>query len=48
MLAANWCNLIDEWQSLQLLVIPQAGHGPQQQEPQLCADAIVSFIRNRK
>lgn len=40
----NWFALAREWKSLHLTVIPQAGHGPQHQEPQFCADLISSFI----
>lgn len=42
----NWFEMIPSWRSLHLLVIPQAGHGPQHQDPQFCADAIASFIAN--
>ena len=42
----NWYALTRKWQSLHLLVFPQAGHGPQHQFPQICADAIASFVRN--
>jgi len=42
----NWCDVIDEWQSLHLIVVPQAGHGPHHQDPVFCADIISSFIAN--
>jgi pimeloyl-ACP methyl ester carboxylesterase len=32
----------------QLIVMPQAGHGPQHQYPDLAAKYIASFIENSK
>ena len=42
----NWFDMIPSWRSLRLLVVPQAGHAPQHQEPRFCADAIASFLLN--
>jgi pimeloyl-ACP methyl ester carboxylesterase len=39
----NWFDLNRQWNSLHLIVIPEAGHGPQHQEPQFCAAVISSF-----
>ena len=41
----NWLPLTTKWKSLHLLTIPQAGHGPQHQEPVFCAETIASFVR---
>ncbi|MBO9623356.1 MAG: alpha/beta hydrolase [Sphingomonas sp.] len=43
----NWFALNRVWKSLHLLVLPQMGHGPQHQAPELVADLIASFLRNR-
>jgi pimeloyl-ACP methyl ester carboxylesterase len=42
----NWYALNRRWSSLHLLTLPQAGHGPQHQEPEMCADAITSFVKH--
>jgi pimeloyl-ACP methyl ester carboxylesterase len=42
----NWFALTRQWPTLHLLTLPQTGHGPQHQFPQLCADVIASFVRN--
>ncbi len=42
----NWLPLTTRWKSLHLVTIPQAGHGPQHQEPVFCAETIASFVRN--
>ncbi|PTQ13574.1 alpha/beta hydrolase [Sphingomonas oleivorans] len=42
----NWYALNREWTSLHIMTFPQAGHGPQHQHPELCADMIASFVRN--
>ncbi|PNG24270.1 alpha/beta fold hydrolase [Methylocella silvestris] len=42
----NWLPLTSKWKSLYLMTIPQAGHGPQHQEPVFCAETIASFVRN--
>ncbi|MFN4097818.1 MAG: alpha/beta fold hydrolase [Sphingomonas sp.] len=43
----NWFALNRAWKSLHVVVLPQAGHGPQHQAPEFVADAIKSFVRNR-
>jgi pimeloyl-ACP methyl ester carboxylesterase len=43
----NWYALNRKWKSLHILTFPQAGHGPQHQYPQLCADVIASFVKHR-
>jgi len=43
----NWFALNRVWKSLHLLVLPQMGHGPQHQAPELVADLIGSFVRTR-
>lgn len=45
--AGNWFACSREWQSLHLLVLPRMGHGPQHEAPELVADIIASFVRNR-
>ena len=42
----NWVDMIPSWRSLHLVVVPQAGHGPQRQEQRFCADLIASFVAN--
>ncbi|MGI4877103.1 MAG: alpha/beta fold hydrolase [Janthinobacterium lividum] len=42
----NWFDVVDEWQSLRLIVFPQAGHGVHHQYPESCGDLIHSFIAN--
>lgn len=42
----NWLTLTSEWKSIHLLTIPQAGHGPQHQEPEFVAQAITSFVKH--
>lgn len=44
---SNWFALSRVWKSLHLVVLPQAGHGPQHQAPEFVADTIKSFVRNR-
>lgn len=41
-----WFDLVREWKSLRLMVLPQAGHGPQHQYVEVCTDLIHSFIAN--
>jgi len=43
----NWFALSRQWTSLHLFVLPQSGHGPQHQAPELVADLMASFVRNR-
>lgn len=42
----NWYALSPQLKTLQLVTFPQTGHGPQNQHPQMAADAIASFVRN--
>jgi pimeloyl-ACP methyl ester carboxylesterase len=44
--ASNWSDLVGQWRSLHLTIIPQAGHGPHHQEPAYCAELISSFAVN--
>jgi pimeloyl-ACP methyl ester carboxylesterase len=41
----NWYALTREIQTLQLIVFPEAGHGPQHQHPEMAAEYITSFVR---
>ncbi|MTH77923.1 alpha/beta fold hydrolase [Paracoccus aestuariivivens] len=45
--APNWFALSRVWKSLHLLVLPQMGHGPQHEVPEMAADIIATFVRNR-
>ena len=45
--APNWFRLNRVWKSLHLLVLPQMGHGPQHEGPDMAADLIASFVKNR-
>jgi pimeloyl-ACP methyl ester carboxylesterase len=45
--ATNWYPLIGRIPRAQLLVLPESGHGPQHQYPQLSAQYIVAFLRER-
>jgi len=45
--APNWFALSRAWKSLHLVVLPQMGHGPQHEVPELAAEWIASFIRHR-
>jgi pimeloyl-ACP methyl ester carboxylesterase len=42
----NWFDVTPRTKSVHLMVLPQMGHGPQHEAPQLCADLITSFIKN--
>lgn len=42
----NWFRQVGAWPNLHLLIVPQAGHGPQHQHPEMCADFIKDFIRS--
>jgi pimeloyl-ACP methyl ester carboxylesterase len=44
----DWYRLVGKLPSTQLFVMPQAGHGPQNQYPDLSAKYIASFIENSK
>lgn len=41
----NWHALNRAWPSLHLVTIPQAGHGPQHQQPDFVAGLIAGFVR---
>lgn len=42
--AENWFELNQQMASLQLMVLPQAGHAPQHQYPMLSAAYIINFL----
>ena len=42
--AANWFPLSNKLDTAQMLVLPDAGHGPQHQYPELSAQYIVDFL----
>jgi len=44
----NWFALARKLPTTQLIVIPQAGHGPQHQHPELVAKYITDFIQHTK
>lgn len=44
----NWFELNRKLPTTQVIVIPQAGHGPQQQYPEMVAGYIHGFIENNK
>lgn len=44
----NWHSLTKELPSMQLIVFPQAGHGPHHQFPETVAEHITTFIHNTK
>lgn len=41
----NWYALNGQLPSLHLLTFPEAGHGPQHQYPEACAEYIAAFVR---
>lgn len=41
----NWYALNQQLPTVQLLTFPQAGHGPQHEHPQACAEHIATFVR---
>jgi pimeloyl-ACP methyl ester carboxylesterase len=41
----NWYALNQQLPTLQLLTLPQAGHRPQHQYPEACAEYIATFVR---
>lgn len=43
----NWYVLARKMETMQLVVFPKAGHGPQHEFPELSADYIKSFVANR-
>lgn len=44
----NWFALVRKLPTMQLIIIPQAGHGPQHQHPEMVARYITDFIQNTK
>jgi pimeloyl-ACP methyl ester carboxylesterase len=42
----NWYALNPRLPTLQLTTFPRAGHGPQHEHPQACAEHIASFVRH--
>jgi len=44
----NWHALNRKWPTLHLFVLPQTGHGPQHQYPDVTADLIASFARSER
>jgi pimeloyl-ACP methyl ester carboxylesterase len=45
--AANWYPLIGQIPRGQLIVLPESGHGPQHQYPELSAQYIDAFLKSR-
>ena len=41
----NWYALTRVLPTMQLIVFPQAGHGPQLQHPETCAQYIRTFVQ---
>jgi pimeloyl-ACP methyl ester carboxylesterase len=41
----NWYALNQQLPTVLLLTFPQAGHGPQHEHPQACAEHIATFVR---
>ncbi|WP_276483864.1 alpha/beta fold hydrolase [Paraflavitalea pollutisoli] len=44
----NWFDLNRIWPTLQLIVFPQAGHGPHHQHPELAVAYIHAFIQHNQ
>jgi len=44
----NWFALVRKLPTAQLIIIPQAGHGPHHQYPEMVAEYITTFIHNTK
>lgn len=44
----NWFELNRKMKAIQLVVIPQSGHGPHHQYPEMVAEYIISFVKNNK
>ena len=44
--ATNWYPLVGKIPRAQLIVLPESGHGPQHQYPELSAKYIVSFLQS--
>ena len=45
--ARNWFDVVREWRSLHLIVLPQMGHGPQQQAPVFVGRLVLDFVNSR-
>lgn len=45
--AQNWFDVVRDWQSLHLVVLPRMGHGPQQQAPEFVGRLIDGFLCQR-
>lgn len=43
---ANWFPLIGQSNTMQLIILSKTGHGPQHEQPKLCASYIKKFIKN--
>jgi pimeloyl-ACP methyl ester carboxylesterase len=44
--AENWYALNDLWPTLFVVTLPDCGHGPQHQHPEMAAEIIASFVRH--
>jgi pimeloyl-ACP methyl ester carboxylesterase len=42
---ARWFEVVVDWKSLHLLVLPQAGHAPHHKEPEFCAEVTTRFVK---
>jgi pimeloyl-ACP methyl ester carboxylesterase len=43
----NWYALTQQYTSMQIIMLPQAGHGPQHQYPMLAANYMINFIEHK-
>lgn len=44
----NWFPLVRQSKTMQLIILPQTGHAPQHQYPELCVDYIRAFIERKE
>jgi pimeloyl-ACP methyl ester carboxylesterase len=44
----NWYAQNDQWPSLFVVTLPDCGHGPQHQHPEMSAEIIASFVRHAR
>lgn len=44
----NWFPLVKQSKTMQLIVLPQTGHAPQHQYPELCVDYISAFVKRKE
>lgn len=44
----NWYPLTRKMKNLQIIMLPQAGHGPQHQYPEICVKYISNFVHHFK